>query len=367
MKVTAKDYTKDDLKENVESVEHQRWSEIPHVLLEIILSPLKQLDIARASVVCKHWNTVASGIRVLHQSPWLMNLTETLGFYQFYDPINHKTHFVDLPEIANSRVCYNKDGWLLLYKIKGQYFYFFNPFTRELINLPKKRLENMIVAFSAAPTSGDCIVFTLKHVIPDGIFIIVSTCHPGATEWTTVQFQNRDYYYFDTTWNMSLFCQRKFYCYSSAGWFGVYDHVERTWNTFSIAPPHCLISVFAHWGRDKFMTEYNGDIFIIYTSFKENPTLHKLDEANRLWKEIKTVDGGTFFVSCSTCHFGVNFLGLRRNSIYFPKFRFYGKRCIFYSLDDHRYYPRKQCPEWKEEDTLGSIWINTPEVFAGFV
>ena len=50
-----------------------------------------------------------------------------------------------------------------------------------------RRLSNyQIVAFSCAPTSSDCVVFTVKHVSPT--VMAISTCYPGATEWTTASF-----------------------------------------------------------------------------------------------------------------------------------------------------------------------------------
>uniref|UniRef100_A0A7N0UYZ4 F-box domain-containing protein n=1 Tax=Kalanchoe fedtschenkoi TaxID=63787 RepID=A0A7N0UYZ4_KALFE len=363
--VTVKDATETATVENVETMEQlRRWSDLPPELLELILSRLKLDDNLRASAVCKSWNEVACVVRVVSQSPWIMYFNKSSDLYEFYDPTSRKIHLAELPELAETRACYTKDGWLLLYKLGIQSLFFFNPFTREMIGLPTLKMTYQIVAFSAAPTSPDCILFTLKHVTPE--VVAVSTCRPGATEWTTVNYENR-YSFVSSVWNKLVFCSGKFYCFSLTGWLGVYDPVECSWDVVSVLPPKCPESFFAkNWWKGKFMAEYNGEIFVIYTCSNENPILYKLDEANLAWKETKTLDGVTLFASFLTSHSRIDLLGLRRNSIYFSKVRFYGKRCILYSLDDCRYYPHKQRHDWGEQNPFESIWIEPPKDFTGF-
>ncbi|OMO82255.1 hypothetical protein CCACVL1_12008 [Corchorus capsularis] len=59
----------------------------------------------------------------------------------------------------------------------------------ETIKLPRFELTYQIVAFSCAPTSPNCVVFTIKHISPT--IVAISTCHPGASKWDTVNHQNR--------------------------------------------------------------------------------------------------------------------------------------------------------------------------------
>ena len=153
-------------KEKKGKLELQTWSDLPTELLELIVSRLTLEDNVRVSVVCKRWHSVAISVRVVNQSPWLMYFPKSGNLYEFYDPSLRKTHSIELPELNGSRVCYTKDGWLLLYRPRSHRMFFFNPFTREVIKLPRFELTYQIVAFSCAPTSTSCILFTVKHVSP---------------------------------------------------------------------------------------------------------------------------------------------------------------------------------------------------------
>ena len=347
-----------------ENLELQSWADLPAELLESILSRLILVDNIRASSVCKRWHSVASDVRVVNQSPWLMYFPKFGDCYEFYDPVQHKTLTFELPELNGSRVCYTKDGWLLLYRPRTHRVFFFNPFTRELIKLPRFEMTYQIVAFSCAPTSPDCVLFTVKHVSPT--VVAISTCYPGATEWTTLSYQNR-LPFVSSIWNKLVFCNGLFYCLSLTGWLGVFNSSERTWSVLSVPPPKCPENFFAkNWWKGKFMTEHEGDIIVIYTCSNENPIIFKLDLTLLEWEEMTTLDGVTLFASFLSSHARTDLHGIMRNSVFFSKVRFYGKRCISFSLDGYRYYPRKQWHDWGEQDPFENIWIEPPKDFSGF-
>ncbi|XWS43410.1 hypothetical protein CRYUN_Cryun16bG0101200 [Craigia yunnanensis] len=348
-----------------ERLELQTWSDLPVELLELIMSHLSLEDNVRASAVCKRWQKVAISIRVVNQSPWLMYFPKFGNLYEFYDPSERKTYSIELPELHGSRVCYTKDGWLLLYRPRNHHVFFFNPFTREMIKLPRFELTYQIVAFSCAPTSTSCVVFTIKHISPT--VVAISTCHPGASEWATVNHQNR-LPFVNSIWNKLVFCRGMFYCLSLTGWLGVYDPLERTWNVLAVPPPRCPENFFAkNWWKGKFMAEHNGDILVIYTCCTENPIIFKLDQSEMVWEEMQTLDGVTLFASFLSSHSRTDLPGIMRNSVYFPKVRFFGKRCISYSLDNCRYYPCKQCHDWGEQDPFENIWIELPQDASSFI
>lgn len=361
---TITDNRKAENEVNSEILELQSWSDLPAELLELILSRLTLEDNVRASAVCKRWHSVATSVRVVNQSLWLMYFPKFGNCYDFYDPVQRKTHSLELPELSGSRVCYTKDGWLLLYRPRTHRVFFFNPFTRELIKLPRFEMTYQIVAFSCAPTSPGCVLFTVKHVSPT--IVAISTCFPGATVWTTVNYQNR-LPFVSSIWNKLVFCDGLFYCLSLTGWLGVFDPVECTWNVLAVPPPKCPEKFFAkNWWKGKFMTEHEGDIIVIYTCSSENPIVFKLDRTLMEWEEMKTLNGVTLFASFLSSHSRTDLPGIMRNSVYFSKVRFYGKRCISFSLDDCRYYPHKQYHDWGEQDPFENIWIEPPKAFTAF-
>ncbi|XP_031247240.1 F-box/kelch-repeat protein At1g57790-like [Pistacia vera] len=345
--------------EKKENLELRNWSDLPPELLELIMSRLTLEANVRASVVCKNWHGPAVSVRVVNQSPWLMYFPRYGNLYEFYDPSRRKTYSFELPELYGSRVCYTKDSWLLLYKMRTHRVFFFNPFTRDMIKLPRFELTYQIVAFSCAPTSADCVVFTVKHISPT--VVAISTCHPGATEWVTNNYQNR-LPFVSSIWNKLVFCNGLFYCLSLTGWLGVYDPLKRDWGVLVVPPPKCPENFFAkNWWKGKFMAESKGDILVIYTCCSENPIVYRLDLLNMVWEEMKTLDGVTLFASFLSSHSRADLPGIMRDSVYFSKVRFFGKRCISYSLNDCRYYPRKQCYDWGEQDAFENIWIEPPQ------
>ncbi|KAI3787012.1 hypothetical protein L1987_41161 [Smallanthus sonchifolius] len=282
---TFKNDKRVSMEENNEQEHHESWSVLPVELLELIISRLTLKDNIRTSSVCKRWLSVALSVRKVNKPPWLMYFPKLGRVFEFYDPSQRKTYSLELPELHGCRICYNKDGWLLLYKPRTQRVLFFNPFTREMIKLPRFEMTYQIVAFSTSPKSPDCILFTVKHVSPT--VVSISTCHPGATEWTTVNYHNR-LPFVSSIWNKLVFCNGLFYCLSLTGWLGVYDPVEHTWSIRIVPPPRCPDNFFVkNWWKGKFMAEHEGDIFVIYTCYSENPIIYKLDQNRSSWNDEK--------------------------------------------------------------------------------
>ncbi|KAI3830113.1 hypothetical protein L1987_04247 [Smallanthus sonchifolius] len=312
--VTFKEDTRASKKGDTElEEEEEAWSFLPVELLEYIISQLTLKDNIRTSAVCKAWFSVALSVRVVNKPPWLMYFPKLGNRFEFYDPSKRKTYSLELPELHGCRICYNKDGWLLLYKPRTQRVLFFNPFTREMIKLPRFEMTYQIVAFSSSPKSPNCIVFTVKHVSPT--VVAISTCYPGATVWTTVNYHNR-LPFVSSIWNKLVFCNGLFYCLSLTGWLGVYDPNELTWTIRVVPPPRCPDNFFVkNWWKGKFMAEHKGDIFVIYTCYSENPIIYKLDQVNKEWVEMKTLEGVTLFASFLSSHARTDLLGMMRNSI----------------------------------------------------
>ncbi|KAK1428782.1 hypothetical protein QVD17_17622 [Tagetes erecta] len=309
--VTYKDNNR--ISEIGDEEEQEARSFLPIELLEYIISQLTLKDNIRTSAVCKTWHSVALSVRVVNKPPWLMYFPKLGNRFEFYDPSKRKTYSLELPELHGCRICYNKDGWLLLYKPRTQRVLFYNPFTREMIKLPRLEMAYQIVAFSTSPKSPNCIVFTVKHVSPT--VVAISTCYPGATVWSTVNYHNR-LPFVSSIWNKLVFCNGLFYCLSLTGWLGVYDPNELTWTIRVVPPPRCPDNFFVkNWWKGKFMAEHKGDIFVIYTCYSENPIIYKLDQVNKEWVEMKTLEGVTLFASFLSSHARTDLLGMMRNSI----------------------------------------------------
>jgi len=115
------------------------------------------------------------------------------------------------------------------------------------------------------------------------------------------------------------------------------------------------------------MIDHEGNIFLIDICCRDVPIIFKLDLTTMEWKEVTTLDGLTLFASFLSSHSKTYVSGVMKNSIYFSKVRLHGKRCISFSLDDHRYYPSLQCRDWVELDTFENMWVEPPKDFAGWM
>ncbi|KAK4432568.1 F-box/kelch-repeat protein [Sesamum alatum] len=334
-------------------------ADLPTELLERILSPLDLRNNIRAAAVCKSWQAVATSVRKSNRHPWLMICPKVGNSYDFYDPGQRETYSLDLPELKDSRICHAKDGWLLLSKARTRRIFFFSPYTLELIKLPKLQSVHEAIVFTAAPTSDNCIVFTVNHVNP--MAVAVSTCRPGDDAWTTIIFENQ-LPFVSGICTKIVFSKGRFYCLSEPGWLGVYNTNNGIWAVLSVPPPKCTEYLPPdYWWKGKYMAEFNGDIFVVYTCGAVNPFVYKLDETKQVWVEMRSLGGMTFFANFLSSHVRVDLKGKMRDNVYFSKVLYYGKRCVTYSVDRDRYYPRKQLYDWGEEDPFQSVWIEPPE------
>ncbi|KAG8374118.1 hypothetical protein BUALT_Bualt11G0097700 [Buddleja alternifolia] len=341
--------------------------DLPNELLEKIFTQLTLRDNIRVSAVCRRWNTVAISVRVADKAPWLMVSPppKSGDIYEFYDPYQRQRYFLELPELRGARFSYAKDGWVLMYKPNTKTIFFFCPYTRERIELPNLSLPLQIAAFSSSPKCPSCVIFTVKNVSPT--IVAVSTCRPGETQWTTVNYQTI-HPFSCSIWNKIVFCRGLFYCLTVCGCMGVYNPEDSTWAVHSASPPIFPEDVNAQgqWLRAKCMAECNGDIYFIHTS-REKPVIFKLDQTNGVWVEMEDLGGMSFFANFICSHVRTDLLGNMRNSIYFPKVRFYGKRCFSYSFDNDRFYPGNESLDWSRLDPFNRIWIEAPEDLSPFV
>ncbi|KAK6152299.1 hypothetical protein DH2020_014934 [Rehmannia glutinosa] len=297
--------------------EKQAEFDVPMEVLELILSQLSLRDNIRASVVCKSWLAVAVSIRRANRPPWLMFFPKYGELYEFYDPSRRKIYRLELPELRGSRICYAKDGWLLLCRPDTRGVFFFCPYTREMIELPKLRLVDQIVAFSSAPTSLNCVLFTIEHV--SNSVIAIATCRPGETRWSIVNYDCCMPFY-SSIRNKIVFCNGRFFCLSVTGAIGAYDPEKCTWIVLSVGPPKCMMffSVHHYW-RANFMAEHDGDIFIVCTCSSINPFIYKLDLVHGVWVEMESLGDMTFFANFLSSRVMTDILGKIGSNVCFSK------------------------------------------------
>ncbi|CAH2071278.1 unnamed protein product [Thlaspi arvense] len=334
------------------------FADLPSSLLEVIMSQLVLKDNIRASAACKSWLEAGVSVRVVEKHPWLLCFSKHGSLIKLRDPLQWKSYTLDLPELAKSTVCYSRDGWLLMHRSSSSDIFFFNPFSRELISLPKLDLSFEEIAFSCSPTMDSCVVIALNFVVDNtATAVTASTCSPGATEWITEDFPTR--IRGDLMQSKLVYLKNRFFCFNAArGVLCSFKPSSRKWRLH----PFAYIDSDHQWnGYEKagFLAEKNGELFLMFTSGNEKPRVYKF--STLVWQEmsITDLDGLTIFVSFHNSELRSN-LPWMRNNVYFSRSGYNRKRCVSYSFDESRYDPCKEWQNWSELCPPQTLWIDPP-------
>ncbi|CAA7018298.1 unnamed protein product [Microthlaspi erraticum] len=345
------------------SLVNPSFADLPSCLLEVIMSRLELKDNIRASTACKPWLEAGVAVRVVEQHPWLMCFPKRGSSFELRDPLKWKPYTLELPELADSTVRYAKDGWLLMERSNEDEVFFFNPFTRELISLPKLKLAYGQFAFSCAPASDNCVVVALESKRD---IVTISTSYPGGTGWNSSDFPT----FYSSITNI-VYLNERFYCYEGfkAEGEGLYsfDPFIHTWE-YHPATYGCFDVRGDPYGYEQSacLAENNGKLFLILTSRHEKrPVVYDQrisDGGMEFWGEMSDarLDGFTFFASLYNSEVRKNLPWVRDN-ICFSRSGRKRKRCASYSFKERSYNTAKEWEDWLELCPAGSIWIDPPK------
>ncbi|XP_013601679.1 PREDICTED: LOW QUALITY PROTEIN: F-box protein At3g56470 [Brassica oleracea var. oleracea] len=322
--------------------------DFPYDLLQlVVVSHLPLKDNIRASTVSKTWHEACLSVRIPDKPPWLIYFSKTEeSSCELYDPSMQKRYYLSFPELSGSRVCHSNEGWLLVYNPNSFQLFFFSPFAHDRIPLPPLWMAyDQRMAFSCAPTSSTCLLFTVTNVTLDNI--TVKTCYPNAEEWNTFVFKNQLPV---STFEQIVFSNGVFYCLTNTGHLSIFDPSSSSWNVFLPGLP-----LRHHGSNGCFMAQHQGEIFLIYMYAHMNPTVLRLDHTNCEWTERKTLGGLTIYASglCSETRAEQK---QPRNCLCLPVFHGFKRTCIYYKVDEESVVSLK----WKKSDPYANIWIMPP-------
>ncbi|KAF5181947.1 hypothetical protein FRX31_028466 [Thalictrum thalictroides] len=209
------------------------------------------------------------------------------------DPMSMKSFTIkDDACIKGGKICASKYGWLLMCEevkhkvdqklvLTGLNFFFFNPFTSEVIHLPFLKKSGFTCAtFTSPPTSKNCLVFNLYTMDRDPDRVIISTCYQGDRRWISSHYYA---YNFNAIRNV-VFKDGDFYCYSRSGRLGIYSPTQRTWTKPGMQNYIKCIQTRKH------MVEYGGELLLVIKSKKSKKTIfHRLDYLQRRWIRVRSI------------------------------------------------------------------------------
>nr|XP_043610158.1 uncharacterized protein LOC122581906 [Erigeron canadensis] len=144
---------------------------VPFDVLELLMKFCVGVEYMNFRATCKGCHLAAPLIKWRDQtelvglqnyslaSPWLMVVNQILGVITFTDPLLGDIYFTGISKlsIAEETIYCSRFGWLL-FKTSAYCLVFFNPFTKDLCELPHANNMYKQLWFSAPPTSPDCMI-----------------------------------------------------------------------------------------------------------------------------------------------------------------------------------------------------------------
>jgi hypothetical protein len=354
---------KDDENEMVVS---RKWDELPVEMVELLLTRLSLVDCLRLPSVCKAWSQASSSLEKRNDWPWLMHLPN-LKYRQckFFDPFYCKEYTIKCDELAASdhlALRFSKNGWVVVTE-GNQRVFLLNPFTAQIFNLPAltsldfilPTLEDYIfdgISFTSVPTSPDFIVYGFFFQVC-GKFVSISMWRPGEEEWTTIEFV--PYVPFLPSFNNPVLFRGEFYCLGRKGELGVFNPELETWTVLSNPEPVYLVE--PHYGDEYcYLMELNGDLISVFGTDDTQKAIRafKLDQSKMVWRKLEDLGDMTLFVDRR------NSIAIRSpekkyaNRIYITRWEGVdSKKGIFYSMEDHKYYPSVH----SMEEPVTCVWM----------
>ncbi|KAI3826327.1 hypothetical protein L1987_00374 [Smallanthus sonchifolius] len=171
---------------------------VPFHILEMIMEHCVGVEYMRFRVTCKRCCLAAPLTQWSNVSPWFMVLDCYRGIITFIDPIRGDKYFIKTPQELEGdyRIYCSRYGWLLMHKLHRGDLVFFNPFTGNIVKLPRSRYFLGSLCFSAPPTSPDCMVVGFTTFGPSHVYIHLVSHEPPSWRRYHLHFDTDDPYSF---------------------------------------------------------------------------------------------------------------------------------------------------------------------------
>ncbi|KAH7860678.1 hypothetical protein Vadar_016635 [Vaccinium darrowii] len=296
------------------------WAALPTELLRLILPHLFVGDVKSFHKVCRSWRST----RI--QSPLLMHSGYDNTRCKFLHPLYKDTYSMYIPELFGAVPRFSKDGWLLMSRGEHSMF-FFNPFTKALINLPDlpQLYEFQGITFTSSPTSPDCMVFGI-HVHFDKYFSISTICR-GEASWQELCGNNNSPIFLSHC--NPVFHKGEFYCLGQQENLGVFNPKKASWRVLD-NPPRQSLDPFVSQERN-FLMECLGELLSVsISSMGKLISVSKLDSVEMTRDKVDNLGDQMLFVSNTSCLSAKKGVQGTENKIYLPRIN--GKCGVFYSL-----------------------------------
>ncbi|KAI3950141.1 hypothetical protein MKW98_008586 [Papaver atlanticum] len=314
------------------------WVVVNEDIVESIASHLHPVDFLHFRAVCKAnklpiMKPISGALRSTYLTPWLLFSTENATRYNFVDPMhNSEKYLMNLPELlAGAIIRCQKGGWLLM--SKGRFtLFFYNPFTKETIQLPELRNGYGFagISFSSLPTCSDCAVFGITQQNEEEISIHMTL--RGADHWRFRLIQNNDLEKHINasinmpTYNGPIFHKGAFYCVDFNGTLGIYND---SWKV--LERPRG----FSNAAYVSFLVECEDELLLVQI-LGVSVKIFRLDSLKMVWRKVKSLGKHMLFINFTSCLSAVAPKSWMENKVYFP--RLHNEQIFYYSLETGSYH-----------------------------
>ncbi|PIA38934.1 hypothetical protein AQUCO_02700254v1 [Aquilegia coerulea] len=308
------------------------------VLLSITARLSLPVDHMNFRLVCKTFALLVphSGQWTRTQYPSLMFSNREKSKCSFLDPMYNVDCCFDMPELLGARICFSKDGWLLMKKGDRSMF-FFNPFTKTTIrlpDLPELHFGLNGLSFTAPPTSSSCIVFGFFNFLS---YVRICFLHLGDKGWNNSEHPNNVEIALSN--NNPVFYNGAFYCLGLEGHLGVFNLSKCGWNVFQTPHQGNLDEgngeMLAH---QSYLVECNGEMLAVFIGHMGKWVhVYKLDWTFMNWRLLKSLEDHVLFVSRTTSLSMKAVNKQMRNKIYFPFSFNHKNNGVFYCLETSKW------------------------------
>ncbi|KAM7473662.1 hypothetical protein LguiB_020905 [Lonicera macranthoides] len=320
---------------------------LPVDVLRLIGSRLLARDRIFSRSVCRNWRSAIPVVpspvpltkslmsfATMTRFPLLMYYGCEGSFYSFYHPVYNTTYVS--PKIANAKIRFSKDGWLLMSQGQKEIF-FFNPIINKQIDLPNVldySYNFTTISFSSLPTSADCTVFGVRH--SSSTSISFNFIRRGEDTWTECTVKSS--IEFIGSLNNPVFHNGLFYYLDRKGILGTFDPTqeggEDGWTVLEKPKQPCN-SIHRNY-----LFECDGELISVFLGqLGKWVKIFKLDAPTMTWRKLESLGDKMLFVSRTASFSATNseqeVMGME-NKIYFPTFN--GKNGVFYSLNTCKFH-----------------------------
>ncbi|KAG8370545.1 hypothetical protein BUALT_Bualt14G0128200 [Buddleja alternifolia] len=341
------------------------WADLPEELLSLI-SNLFDVDRCIFSLVCKSWNAASTiSISPYRCSPYLMSFQLANGAWKFFQ--DNDIFYKMFPKLPRAEIRCSKYGWLLMSENPRSLF-FFDPFNRRRIYLPKSNFPYTIICFFYKPTSPHCFIVGIANRL-DGLSVDIGVLmlNHGESKWKKYTYHSKTPFYVSIC--NPVLHRGLLYCLDVEGNIATFDINKHGTGTSWIVHTKCIFSPQLRQKiHQHFLIKVCDILFAIFVAHEQREVnVFKFLEPDMKWEVVHDLGDKMFYVSHTACFAQIDPQTSMANKIYFPKL--HGDDSVFYSLKTRKYHSFKGDYSSKEpyglKDLAFATWI-VPTPFEEF-